>query len=442
MNKYTSHVVEQWLDRQVYDNVQDMSRSMFQCIREGRMLAASNLSTSVVAVIADGMDQAKFKVPRRLVQSHAFETLLRPALSVHGVWAHGAGYELGVADADLKKDTGCNIECIVRLLSGIKDRHGILPLGLHLQQDNTSRECKNQRMVQFAIALVSIKVFRWVTLSYPTTGHTHSAIDQTFGQLAVKLSHREPQDDKEVVAMLNEFLPELGIDTHSRANSRCYKLDEAADWQEWIEQHGVNLSSLTGPGAPHYFRICLRGDIAEKTCAMPHARQAERQPHQPTNALAAAPEKDDVMMVTKSRMHSAEVSQVLWLLPAANRRRMLRRNKPLNVAPRRDGGEDVKAKVARKATALFDQGEISLQAEDYQVQWSSGTRPRAPRPESYSLLRHRWQDEPPWSGKATGAKQLDVKHVRVAVLGISGQPLPDEAEEMEDEAPLIIDGPR
>ena len=145
MNKYTSHVVEQWLDRQVYDNVQDMSRSMFQCIREGRMLAASNLSTSVVAVIADGMDQAKFKVPRRLVQSHAFESLLRPALSVHGVWAHGAGYELGVADADLKKDTGCNIECIVRLLSGIKDRHGILPLGLHLQQDNTSRECKNQK---------------------------------------------------------------------------------------------------------------------------------------------------------------------------------------------------------------------------------------------------------------------------------------------------------
>ena len=146
------------------------------------------------------------------------------------------------------------------------------------------------KMVQFAIALVSIKVFRWVTLSYLTTGHTHSAIDQTFGQLAVKLSHREPQDDKEVVAMLNEFLPGLGIDTHSRANSRCYKLDEAADWQTWIEQHGVNLSSLTGPGAPHYFRICLRGDIAEKTCAMPHARQAERQPHQPTNALAAAPE--------------------------------------------------------------------------------------------------------------------------------------------------------
>ena len=147
------------------------------------------------------------------------------------------------------------------------------------------------------------------------------------------------------------------------------------------------------------------------------------------------------MIVTKSRMHSAEVSQVLWLLPAANRRRMLRRNKPLNVAPRRDGGEDVKAKVARKAEVLFGQGEISLQAKDYLVQWSSGTRPRAPRPESYSLLSHRWQDEPPWSGKATGAKQLDVKHVRVAILGISGQPLPDEPEEMEDEAPLIIDAP-
>ena len=146
LTHYTKHIVEQWLDRQVYDNVQDLSNSMFAQLREGNMWTVSVLSSSVVAVIADGMGQAKFKVPRRLVQSHAFEALLRPALGVHGVWAHGAGYEIGVSDSDLKKDTGTNIECIARLLSGTYDRNGVLPLGLHLQQDNTSRECKNQKM--------------------------------------------------------------------------------------------------------------------------------------------------------------------------------------------------------------------------------------------------------------------------------------------------------
>ena len=119
----------------------------------------SVLSTSVVAVIADGMGQAKFKVPRRLVQSHAFEALLRPALGVHGTWAHGAGYETAVSDGDFKKDTNSSIECIAGLLSGIYDRHGVLPLGMHLQQDNTSRECKNQKWCNSQLCLWLLRCF-------------------------------------------------------------------------------------------------------------------------------------------------------------------------------------------------------------------------------------------------------------------------------------------
>ena len=132
--------------------------------------------------------------------------------------------------------------------------------------------------MQFTINLVAIKVFRWVTLSYLTTGHTHSGIDATFGQIAVKLSHEEPQDDIEVVDLLSKFLAELGIDTPGRANSRCYKLDEAAEWSAWIEQNGVDLSSLTGPNAPHYFRVCLRRDVAVLSLP-PSALEQQRDNH-------------------------------------------------------------------------------------------------------------------------------------------------------------------
>ena len=94
MDRYTAHIVQQWLDRQVYENMQDLSRSCLSALRQGYMWQASVLASSVLSVIEDGMDQAKFRVPRVLVRSHAFERLLRPALHVQGIWAHGGGYQL------------------------------------------------------------------------------------------------------------------------------------------------------------------------------------------------------------------------------------------------------------------------------------------------------------------------------------------------------------
>ena len=85
------------------------------------------------------------------------------------------------------------------MLSDLYAEFGTLPLGLHLQLDNTSRENKNQKMLRFAIMLVAKKVFRWVCLSFLVTGHTHTGLDATFGQLAVKLSLEEFSTDMEVV---------------------------------------------------------------------------------------------------------------------------------------------------------------------------------------------------------------------------------------------------
>ena len=34
MDRYTTHIVQQWLDRQVYENMQDLSRSCLSALRQ------------------------------------------------------------------------------------------------------------------------------------------------------------------------------------------------------------------------------------------------------------------------------------------------------------------------------------------------------------------------------------------------------------------------
>jgi hypothetical protein len=58
-----------------------------------------------------------------------------------------------------------------------------LPLGVHIQQDNTSREGKNQFLLRWCILLIIFGCVRWCTLGFLRTGHTHENIDQLFAQV-------------------------------------------------------------------------------------------------------------------------------------------------------------------------------------------------------------------------------------------------------------------
>lgn len=339
-----------------------------------------------MALIVDGVDQAKFRTPRVITKGHALDSLVRPALHVQGAWCHGFGYHLAVADADMLKDTNNNVEVISRLLSKIYDEHRGLPQGLHLQQDNTSRECKNQYIVNWAAKLVALRVFKWVTLAYLTTGHTHEDIDGTFGQLTVKLAAEEWDDDKQLLCILTRLLSQLGTDRASREASLAYKLDEAADWHGWWSESSLSLSRMTGPDAPHWFRICELKDVG-----MAHASEADVPVSSPTGM--PTPDPEDVVMVVRARMASPSVQQVLRLIPA-QRCRGMSIVQPADVVPRRQGGEEVKRKVARVAEALHLRGFLRWSAKDYLVGWANGTRPLEPRPTKYSFLEHSQDVEP------------------------------------------------
>lgn len=418
----------------MYWNAVHMSLALRQLVRNGLGLNAAMRTSSQLCLIVDGIDQAKFRIPRLLRRPHALDRLPRPALHIQGAWAHGFGYHLAVADADLPKDTASNVEVIARMLDSIFQEHGALPRALHLQQDNTCRECKNQLIVKFAAKLVALKVFESVTLSYLVTGHTHENIDGTFGQVTVKLSATEFDSADDVVSILEGILKDLGIDPGARRATRCYKLDEVADWQEWWNETDLTLSRLTGPLAPHWFRICHRRDLTAGELRLapapglggPRADPGDvAAPPRSTNALLAlctshnnfcrwlcrsrhaggssppgmrrvAPgacqgDPEQVMAV-KDRMASQEVLQVVTLLPAAFVASMAWRRQPRGVRPRRAGGEDVKRKVAKVAEDLRRQTHLSEQAAGYLIGWATGSLPRAKRPRVYSFLQRRGED--------------------------------------------------
>ena len=69
----------------------------------GALLITMARQSRCWCIRADGVDQAKFRVPRALTKTHAFDKLIRPTLHVQGAWCERIAYDFAVADADVKK---------------------------------------------------------------------------------------------------------------------------------------------------------------------------------------------------------------------------------------------------------------------------------------------------------------------------------------------------
>lgn len=141
-----------------------------------RLAMPSNVALSMLCVIQDGMDQAKFRVPRlnaTTKKTKLFEQLFRPQLHLVASWAHGAHIHLPVADEDLPKNSETQLEILARLFDILVQKSD-LPAGVNLQQDNTYREGKNQFVMAFAILCVALGTFRHFTCSFLKVGHSCS----------------------------------------------------------------------------------------------------------------------------------------------------------------------------------------------------------------------------------------------------------------------------
>ncbi len=193
---FQAHKEDQRKDRQVY----------------WRLRAEARLDRTVVVLIIDGMDQAKFAYPRaECLKSKDLEGLQRPRLHVNGCIVHGHDVLVAVSRADFSKGTNVTCELIAHSLTRLKNRGlDLTHACVHVQLDNTSSSNKNNHLVRFMASVVGSGRVAAMQANFLRKGHTHEDIDQLFGRLASWIvRHHTVQTPEQYVTVIQSFLDTL-----------------------------------------------------------------------------------------------------------------------------------------------------------------------------------------------------------------------------------------
>ncbi len=119
-----------------------------------------------VAIIIDGMDQAKTNLPNTKIIAKSTSGLWRLRTHVTGVLAHTQAPcgKLAFAYVDLLQwphDSNLTLTVLMNTLNEFQKARP-LPSTLYLQMDNTVRENKNRYVLGFCAALVELRIFQKV----------------------------------------------------------------------------------------------------------------------------------------------------------------------------------------------------------------------------------------------------------------------------------------
>ena len=387
LEDYAAHLLRNWRDRQADAAWHAQSSQTRQLMLCGTPLGSQQ--HSVLLLRSDGLDQAKHKVPRTLIHSKSFEEIIRPAMHCQMIWAHHFGFEFALSDPDVKKDSCTHMDVIARCLSNIYDAHGQLPKVLYVVLDNTARDNKNQHMLRFWIKLRLMKVFEMIYVCYPVKGHTHGPLDAIGGHAVVRCSNEVFNTPQELVQVYQKFLDTADFEEGTTFKT-TYKHDNSANWMEFIDDIELTITAMTGPKAPHGFRILTRKQLTVEEARLSDHARCQMPSHVRQQMPVAQP--DDLMLAVHQYMSDAKPYQVELLLTAAEveRVRNTMSTQPRGTHPRRRISSEDRNKVATKAMTAFQRGAISEDARDFLVGWARETLRREPRPPEYSFLRHRF----------------------------------------------------
>ena len=172
---YNSHLKQQLADRQVYWSLR----------------ASARLKMKSIVVILDGVDQAKFGIPRaRMFGSKALDKHQRPRLHVWGALVHGRMALLTVSDGDLVKGSSTSIEILLFILTRLNNMGlDLSDYEITVQLDNTSSSNKNNPLMAMCGVLTLLRRVGLIRLAFLRVGHTHEDIDQWFGELIRPFTH-------------------------------------------------------------------------------------------------------------------------------------------------------------------------------------------------------------------------------------------------------------
>ena len=169
-----AHMDRQFEDRRCYWELRAQSR-----------LGQSADGRAVISIILDGMDHAKWALPRsEALQAKTFNSFVRPHVSCTGIIVHGRYVAIALAEQYVQKGGNFTIELLLHTFHRLAQAGVDLRTAeLNLQADNSSKEAKSNGVLRLLSLLVSRGRLGAARLHCLQSGHSHEDIDQFFPSL-------------------------------------------------------------------------------------------------------------------------------------------------------------------------------------------------------------------------------------------------------------------
>ena len=313
------HIDEIFLDRDVEEF---FDRLGVESVRiRFRSEVAPFSERSIVFVRIDGMDQAKFRVPRRLSMAKEFEKVWRPTLHMVGVVISGVLEAYYLLDCDLKADSNMEMTLITRSLDlavlELRTRGLKLPSHLVLMADNTGKEMRNQWCYKYAALLVARGIFLSTSVVHPRVGHSHGIVDQRFSVASPAIANApDLQTPEDFAELINNTMSRALA--NSPAKLHVEVVTNLWNFKEWLAPLESGLKNITitkhGESVNHMFRFVRRKDLGNyrvhERCYPWHVVNTNKAWDDMTE------DPDDTVCLIKHYMHSNHLSQEpLLVLP-------------------------------------------------------------------------------------------------------------------------------
>ena len=211
----------------------------------------------------------------------------------------------------------------------------------YLLLDNTAWDNKNSKMLRFWLKLTALGVIDTCNIGFPIKGHTRTCLDAVGGQAVTRCSHETFETAQELVEVYQRFLDDASLET-SCYFRKAWKHDSSPEWDKWLEEIPVTLTGLTGPKAPHLFRILKRKMLSMKDL---DSLQYEFAPGHPEDILLlchmfeSSPKPFQAEVAIRAESLPGLISRLTW--------------QPSGEHPRRHVAWKIRNEVKVKADAAF-----------------------------------------------------------------------------------------
>ena len=281
---------------------------------QDKVFKPEHKSEQFMNIMLDGMDQAKFCLPRHktLAGTSEMSKRWRPALHVTGAITWGLQEIYFLMPTSVPKDSNMNCTLLARCLDLAQRKlhpDRCLPDNLIVQVDNTTRESKNQHFGLF-LSYLTGKVFKSIECHYLQVSHTKNELDQRFSTLSSLIKQADSIED---LSELQDYMSK-NMTSALKRELIVEIIPNTWNFQTWFAQSGISISGLVSthlePHANHLWRFCRRSDIVSGQIDESDLKVAKK-------------DDSDVVLTVKQWMSSVEPSQdPILVLPAETRARL------------------------------------------------------------------------------------------------------------------------